>query len=229
MRRLIIIITLAVLASCQDPIICPECNNDTIVITDTIIQLPQCTLCYEKVDTVNGVQYYIGYDGIYYKLFKDSATIIRQIFVDFKDTTIIRYRVRDSIVTYINYVDTTKFFMLIVTSKGTICNGAYGSPVLQVNGSTDNISAGGRFTVNDQDNDYVFNVGIPWQTVESISVSWDGDCYAGPGNDRNVFIKSVNIEGVNYLTADNVTFTGGVKWWGGYAYFHSNGSLMIEL
>lgn len=230
-----ILIIFAAWACCQPPVECPECNNDTIIVhqadtivmTDTITWFPQCTLCYESIDTVNDVQYYVGYDGRYYKLYKDSATIIRQMFVNWKDTTIIRYQVRDSIVTYINYIDTTQFFALKITGHGTPCNGVYGTPILSVNGSRDNISAGGSFTLDEQDNEYIFNVGIPWKEVKTITINWDGDCYAGAGNDRNVFIKSVDIKGANYLTADKTTFTGSVKWWGGYAYFSSNGSLTI--
>lgn len=215
------------LTACDCPEVKTDCS-DCPVVTDTVVVLPQCTLCYDKVDTVNGVQYYVGYDGKYYKLFKDSATIIRQVFVEFKDTTVIRYQVRDSVVTYINYVDTTQFFVITLSGLSTVCDGQYARPTLKVNGSTEKISGGGQITLDNADKEYIFNIGILYEEAKTITIEWNGDCFNDTG-DRNVFIEYVKIYNTNYLTSDRTAFTGSVRWWSKYAYFSSNGSLTITL
>lgn len=247
MRRLIIIITLAVLASCQDPIICPECPQvdtiyqiDTLYQTDTIVinQYVDNQACFFCVK--DSFQMWLPSYNTFVTFYtltdrpEDTIRIQREenIFwianYTFKDTTIIRYRIRDSLVTYINYVDTSKFTVISIVGKSTICNGQYGTPTLKINGSSDKISGGGMITLDDVDREYLFNVGIGRDKVETISVEWYGDCNNSTG-DRNVFLKSIEIKGVNYLTPDRTTFTGGVKWWSVYAYFYSNGSLIITL
>jgi len=72
-----------------------------LVTPDTVWMDYNCTLYYDRIDSINGEQYYVGYDGIYYKLFQDYDTLIRQVFINWIDTTIIQHRFLDSTI----YID----------------------------------------------------------------------------------------------------------------------------
>lgn len=87
---------------------------------DTFIFVPQCTLCYEAIDSVGGTQFYVGYDGRRYRLYQEEDTI-HQVFYEFeKDTIVKKYRFIDETI-YLDSIVTDGTGAKIIWSH-TLCD-----------------------------------------------------------------------------------------------------------
>lgn len=157
---------------------------------DTITLLPKCTLCYKDTVNINGIQYYVGYDGKQYKLFQEEDTIIRQVF--FKDTTVIRYFIKDSIVGPVEKA------LIAIEASGYKCNGNWPFISIEVNGSFYR-----NINLSSQLNEYYFNVLKHEYDIDSIRVSFNKNCDPITDTDSNCYISSVTINSHKYLLKGN--------------------------
>jgi len=243
---------------------------------DTVhsVFIPQCTLCYESIDSVNGEQYYVGYDGEYYKVYQDSATLIRKVNINWIDTTITQYRFADSTIFLDSIItgpngekimwshtlcdkyllpddcgntrlvlgqvmfqsdqETTDITALMIEASGSICDGEYPKPKLLINGEPGDVvgtNPSGMFVV-DHPGWYIFNIPTLFNDIDSITIDWDGDCYHpdyDPPEDANLWITNIKVNGLSYMSQDNVDVSGGVWWENGTIIMGHNGDVVIKM
>ena len=168
----------------------------------SVIANSKCTLCYDYVDSVNGEQYYVGFDGVHYKLYADSNAVIRQVF--FKDTTVTRYIYKDSAITMPNRA------LLMLTAKGTKSLNKYPNLNIYINGQYIN-----TFKISSEyDNDYAYSVPFIEEDIDSIRIQFDNDHYDPiTGDDRNCFVSDLKINNHDrYFFSDRIKLKGGI-WW----------------
>lgn len=186
---------------------------------DTVVWIPQCTLCYQDTVNINGIQYYVGYDGKHYRLYQDEDTVIRQVF--YKDTTVIRYVLHDSV------PDPMERALIIIDAAGSECEDDWPILNVEVNGvPVKDIKVGKTHY-----NQYWFNVMHHEYNIDSIRVSFGNDCYVESGGDRNCFVKSVMINYHEYLLKENTDLSGHIWWHDTDPHtiiMLSNGSFLIE-
>lgn len=186
---------------------------------DTVVFIPQCTLCYKDTVSINGIQYYIGYDEKHYKLYQDEDTVIRQVF--YKDTIVIRYIIKDSI------VDPPEKALISIEAAGTICKNDWPLLNIEINGEpVKDIKIHSILY-----NEYRFNVLKHEYNIDSIRITFGNDCYVEGVEDRNCDVKSVMINYHEYLLKD-ITKLSGYIWWHKEdphtVEMGSNGSILIE-
>jgi hypothetical protein len=186
---------------------------------DTLIFIPQCTFCYKDTITVDSIEYYVGYDGVHYKIYQDS-TVLRRIF--FKDTTIIRYTVHDSL------LKIPEVALVSIRARGTPCDSIHPNLALYVNGEIFR-----EFSVGtNMYNDYRFVVPVFEEDVTSLEVKFTNDkVNHETEEDRNAWVSDVSINSHPYLTQERVDFDG-YCWWLDGLYvevtMRSNGSIIID-
>lgn len=190
-------------------------------IFDTLWIKPQCTLCYESIDSVDGVQYYIGYDGKPYKVYRDNDTILRIVF--FKDSTVIRYHYSDSLIP-----TPPRLSLMRLIARGTICDGEY--PRLHI--FVDGEFLKTIYVRSSLNNLYAFNILLNEWEIDSVRLTFDNDLVDHEtGEDRNLWIQSLKINEFEACSRELVEFRKWA-WWDTISdgiYFGSNGSAIFNV
>ena len=99
--------------------------------------------------------------------------------------------------------------LLKIFAAGEPANGVYPSMALLINGQQvhtfDDIrgDAGGRSFV-----EYSYSQTTPID-ISQVRIVYTNDLYAGPGNDRNLRVDKVTIDGTSYETESNTTYSTG--------------------
>lgn len=119
-----------------------------------------------------------------------------------------------------------------VEGYSTLCNENYAIVDVLVNGEKGHIPGSGRIPL-DHDGVWRSSIGLPIDSIKTITFSWEADCYEPdkiPPEDMNVFIREVRLNYTDYLTPEHAEHTGYVWWLDGEdnnITFGSNGSLII--
>ena len=172
---------------------------------DTVWKIPNCLLCYEKIDTIDGFLYFVGYDGSYFRLYQDNDTSFKQVF--YKDTVVS------------SFLCPHERTVISVRAKGTICKERYPDLKVFVNNEIAHIitidSTGYKF--------YEFNARFHWYDIDSIQVVYDADCYEPDvGEDRNAWVSNIRINGIDKMFQNTAKIEGFINW-------RAGGSNIVEM